>query len=377
MTKLFLIITGLNIGGAEMMMLKLLEKLSPQFSPKVISLTDIGPVGQRIQELGIPVIALHMHRSSTLLVSFFRLVKIIKDDRPDIVHTWMYHADLIGGVAAKIAQVKAIIWNIRHSDLSHKRTKFTTRLTARLCAGLSNVIPDKIQCCSATARDIHISLGYSAEKFILIPNGFDLNKFKPDCRAGQTIRSNYKILPLDPLIGMVARFDPQKNHFGFLKAAHYLHQKQSNACFLLVGKNVDYNNLELIKLINQLNLTDIVHLLGERNDIPTLLGAFDVLVLPSSYGEAFPNVLGEAMACEVPCVATDVGDSAYILGDTGRVVAPCDMLGLAEAIHSILSLSLAERQKLGYRARKRIKENFEIQHIIGLYESLYQTLIKG
>ncbi|WP_228051795.1 glycosyltransferase family 4 protein [Sphaerospermopsis aphanizomenoides] len=371
--KLTVIITGLNTGGAEMMLLKLIERLSPEFTPQVISLTDIGAIGKRIQALGIPVTALGMSRTIPNPLALFKLVQLLKRSPPDIVHTWMYHADLLGGLAARMARVSKVIWNIRHSDLSKENNKATTRLVVGLCARLSPIIPHRIQCCSAIAKDIHTSLGYAPDKFIVTPNGFDLERFQPNPNFRESVRQELGIAADIPLVGMIARFDPLKNHTGFFAAAGYLHQKRPDAHFLLAGSGINTDNSVLMQAIDKAQVSHVTHLLGLRQDIPRLMASLDVLVSPSS-GEGFPNVLGEAMGCGVPCVVTDVGDSAYIVGDTGKVVARDDMISLAEAVESLLSLPSSHRLTLGEQARHRIQENFEINHVVSLYESLYQEV---
>lgn len=374
MINLTLIITGLNTGGAEMMLLKMLERLSStKFSPRVISLTDIGSIGQRIQSLGIPVTALGMQRGIPDPLALLRLVDILQRSKPDIVHTWMYHADLLGGIAARIAGIPAIIWNIRHSDLSKEKNKATTLWVARLCARLSHIIPNCIQCCSIVARDVHIKLGYAANKFTVTPNGFDLENFQPNPQARESVRQELRISADTLLVGLIARFDPQKNHTGFFEAAGYLHQKRPDVHFLLAGRNINTSNEVLMKAIHKAKVNHVTHLLGFREDIPRLMASLDLLA-SSSHGEGFPNVLGEAMACEVPCVVTDVGDSAYIVGNTGKFVASNDMIGLAKALETLLQLSTKERSQLGQQARLRIAENFEINEVVNLYQSLYEKL---
>ena len=368
------IITGLNTGGAEVMLLKLLERLSPRFSVQVFSLTDIGRIGQRIQLLGVPVTALSMPRGIPDPLAFMRLVRLLHRSKPDIVHTWMYHADLLGGIAARLARVPVVVWNVRHSDLSREHTKITTQLVATLCSRLSKIIPDCIQCCSTVARDIHKVIGYEPSKFVVIPNGFDLGRFQPNSQARESVRQELGIATDTSLVGLIARFDPQKNHTGFFEAASYLHQKRPDVHFLLAGRDIDNTNDTLMTAIHHAKVSHVTHLLGLREDIPRLMASLDVLVSASSYGEAFPNVLGEAMACGVSCVTTHIGDSAYIVGDTGKVVTPNDMFALADAIHSLLSLPSTERLSLGKQARRRVEENFEISQVVKLYESLYKEL---
>ena len=369
------IITGLSTGGAEMMLLKVLERLDRQrFSPHVISLTTLGELGPRIAALGIPVEAVGMKSGLPSPSGFFRLVRILKRANPDVVHTWMYHADLLGGLAARLAGISAIGWCIRNSNLDKDKTKFSIRAVMGLCSSVSNWLPSRILSCSENARQVHVRCGYAAEKMVVVPNGFDLSRFKPDDDARKKVRTELGIDVGAPLVGLIGRFDPQKNHAGFFEAAGLLHRHLPQVHFVLAGQGIDESNAALTQAISQAGVIANTHLLGLRNDMPALMAALDVLASSSSYGEAFPNVLGEAMACGVPCVVTDVGDSAYIVGDTGQVVAPADMAGLATAMKSVLTRSAVERRSLGEQARARVVENFDIVQVVKRYEAFYEDL---
>ncbi len=373
--KLVIVITGLSTGGAEIMLLKVLERLNGRrFSPYVISLTELGEIGPRISALSIPVEAMGMRTERfPSLAAVFRLVARLKSLRPDIVHTWMYHADLIGGLAARIAGIKSVGWAVRQSNLSPKVNKRSTLAVARTCALASRWIPKRILCCSEVARQKHVEFGYMADKMVVIPNGFDLFHFKPDNAARKDVRAELGVNEDTPLVGLIGRFDPQKNHAGFFEAASLLNEKMPCVHFLLAGKGIDENNYELMRVRQHSKVTSTSHLLGFRSDISRLMASLDVLA-SSSVGEAFPNVLGEAMACGVPCAVTDVGDSAYIVGDTGKVVQAGDMAGLAEALEKILTMSLSERSSLGERARVRAAEYFEIGQVVQQYEAFYEDL---
>lgn len=375
MRRIALIITGLSTGGAEMMLFKLLEHLDRQrFAPHVISLTTLGELAPRIAALGIPVEAVGMKPGLPSPSGFFRLVQILKRLNPDVVHTWMYHADLLGGLAARLAGISAIGWGIRNSNLDKDKTKFSTRAVVGLCASVSKWVPSRILSCSEQARQIHVARGYVAEKMVVVPNGFDLTRFKPDTDARHRIRAELGIAEQTPLVGLIGRFDPQKNHAGFFEAAGALHRHLPQVHFVLAGQGIDTSNAALMQAITRAGVLANTHLLGLRSDMPGLMAALDVLA-SSSYGEAFPNVLGEAMACGVPCAATDVGDSAYIVGDTGRVVASGDMTGLAAALEELLALPPPEKAALGERARARVAENFEIGGVVRRYEDFYESLL--
>lgn len=374
--RIVFIITGLSTGGAEMMLLKVLERLDRQrFAPHVISLTTLGELAPRIAALGISIEAMGMKPGLPSPIGFFRLVHRIKRLNPEVVHTWMYHADLLGGLAARLAGVSALGWCIRNSNLDRDKTKFSTRAVVGLCALISKWVPSRILSCSEKALQIHVARGYVAEKMVVVPNGFDLTRFKPDNDARHRIRAELGITEQTPLVGLIGRFDPQKNHAGFFEAAAVLHRHMPQVHFVLVGHGIDINNAALMQSIIQAGVLANTHLLGLRSDMPELMAALDVLASSSSYGEAFPNVLGEAMACGVSCVVTDVGDSAYIVGDTGRVVSPGDMTGLAAALENLLALRLTKKIALGEYARARVAKHFEIGNVVRKYEEYYDDLL--
>ncbi|MGE0190237.1 MAG: glycosyltransferase family 4 protein [Steroidobacteraceae bacterium] len=372
--KIVFIITGLSAGGAEIMLLRLLERLDARFSKHVISLTNIGEIGTKIRSLGIAVEALGMKPGLLIPLDFVRLIQIIRMLKPDIVHTWMYHSDLIGGLAARAAGVSAIAWSLRHSNLSPDLNKQSTLLVMRACARLSSWLPRRILSCSEKARTIHIAAGYAANKITVIPNGFDLSSFRPDPIARNLIRTGFNLPLTTPLVGLIARYDPQKNHIGFISAAAHIHRSRPDVHYLLAGKGINRENKELMDMINHAGLSSCIHLLGHREDIPRLMAALDVLASASN-GEAFPNVLGEAMACGIPCAVTNAGDSSYIVGDTGRITRIDDMIELGDAIKALLDLPPNERKLLGINARARVSNNFEINRVVKLYEVFYDDLV--
>ncbi len=374
--KIVFIISGLNTGGAEIMLLRLLARIDrSRFSPHVISLATLGEIGPHIQALDIPVETLGMRARRPNLLAFFQLVRRLNVLKPDIVQTWMYHADLAGGLAARITGVSAAVWGIHHSNLDRDKNKLATRMVVYVCAWLSRWLPNRVLICSETARQVHVDMGYVEDKMAVVPNGFDLATFRPDPAARLAVRAELGVEPGTPLVGLVGRLNPQKNHAGFFEAAGHLRGHLPKVQFVLVGKGVDEGNHELVRIAETAGVRSVTHFLGLRRDIPCLMASLDVLV-SSSYGEAFPNVLGEAMACGVPCVVTDVGDSAYIVGETGCVVPPGDMAGLARAIEKLLVLPAEQRQMLGQRARARVAEHFEIGQVVQRYEAFYEELAK-
>lgn len=373
--KVVFIITGLSTGGAERMLQKLLEKMDrEQFQPEVISLTDKGEIGPRIETLGIPVRTLGMRRSLPNPLLILRLIKLIRQMQPDLVSTWMYHADFLGGLAARMAGCHAVVWGLRNSDFSREHTARTTVLVAKACAWLSGWLPKRILCCSVRAQSVHIALGYRADAFHIIPNGFDLKRFSPDLSARRSLRTELGLLPDAPLVGLIARYDPQKNHAGFIAAAARIHTIRPDVHFVMAGKGVDADNDNLLAAISSKGLNGAFHLLGLRDDVPRLMAALDLLASTSSFGEAFPNVVGEAMACGVPCVVTDVGDCAAIVAETGLVSRVNDMLGFASNILDLLQMPATARIALGASARMRVQENYEIGRVAEQYQAFYREV---
>lgn len=368
------IITGLETGGAEMMLRKLLEQMEPaRFRSRVISLTDSGTMGRAIEGLGVPVETCGMKPGRLAPGGFRRLLAFLRKDRPQIVQTWLYHADLLGGIAGKMAGVPHVLWNVRHGNLDPHRNKRTTLWTVRLNARLSRRIPQAIICNSRQAMQTHIAAGFASDRFILIPNGFDCSKFAPCDAARKAVRDELGITATAPLVGMIARFDQQKNHEGFIAAAKIVASARTNTHFLLAGRGIVNENSQLTGWIAAAGLRERVHLLGERRDVPRLLASLDVAV-SASHGEAFPNAVGEAMASGVPCVVTDVGDCAEIVGDSGFIAASGDVNAFASHILHLLAMPATERQMLGQRARQRILSSYSIEAVSARYEALYRTI---
>ncbi|RCW73914.1 glycosyltransferase [Pseudorhodoferax soli] len=372
-----IVITGLSVGGAEVMLLQLLERLDrARFQPHVFSLTTVGEIGPRIAALGIPVEALGLRTGAPNPLRLWHLARRLRAIRADVVHTWLYHADLLGSVAARWAGIRAVAWGIHHSNLDPSLNKRSTLAVARLCARLSTRWPRRIALCSEAAMRSHIAFGYDAGKMEVIPNGFDLARFQPDPQAGVRLRAELGLPDDTPLIGLVGRLDPQKNHGGFLVAMGMLHRRLPLARFVLAGRGVDPQADGITALAARSGILDACHLLGYRADMPNIMAALDVLV-SSSHGEAFGNVIGEAMACGVPCVVTDVGVSAHIVGDTGLVVPAGDPAALANAVQTLIEQPATEKAHRAQAARARIAVLFEIGVVVRRYERFYEDVARA
>lgn len=370
------IINGLYTGGAEMMLYKLLSQMDRgKFEARVITLIGGDSLRARVEKLGIEVLSLGMTQGYPSLAAAIRLAKLLRQRPPDLIQTWMYHSDLMGGIVAKLATKVPIIWNIQASDIIHHTDNKTTLLTIRLCSWLSTFVPTRIISCSEVAARLHADVGYSAKKLLPIPNGVELIGFQPDEAARVSVREELGLTLSTPLIGLVARFHPQKDHHNFIRAAAILHQTMPTVHFVLCGEDITERNQELSDWIINSGIKSHFHLLGRREDTPRLNAAMDVMALSSAFGEGFPNVLGEAMACAIPCVTTDVGDSALIVAETGIVVPPRDPEALANGWLKLLQMSEEERKKLGRAARQRVEEKFSLPSIVARYEQLYSELL--
>jgi len=373
--KILHVISGLNVGGAEMMLWRLLNhhRSNPDIRHSVVSLTTLGKVGEQLQEIGVEVHAVGMRANFNLLGAIFSLTRCIRLSSPDLVQTWMYHADLIGGIAAKLARCKLVVWGIRCSDIPQVGLS-TTRMTIALCAFLSSRLPTKIVCCANAARRAHLAVGYAQSKMIVIPNGFNLAVFDPSTIDQDEARSNFGFQPNDIVVGNVGRYDRLKDQHTFVQAAMIIARKHRNVKFLMVGRDVEPSNLTLYRQISSSDFCDRFLLVGESNDVARCLASMNVFCL-SSRKEGFPNVVGEAMAMQLPCVVTDAGDAADIVSDIGVVVEPGSAEGLAGGIEKMINKGQAERRKLGALGRQRIEQHYSIQRCAEAYEKLYSTLI--
>lgn len=370
------VITGLETGGAERTLLQLLDGgLMGQFDCSVLSLSGEGTYGSLLRKTGIPVHCLHMssHRPSVRALLKYR--RLLQQINPDVVQGWMYHGNLMASLAPVLTTNKpAVAWNIRHALYNIRDERLNTRWVIRTCRYLSGRV-QRIIYNSTIARRQHESFGFSTHQGVVIPNGFDLEQWRPDVETRTHIRNELDI-PGDALvIGHVARFHPLKDHVTFLKAIAPVMDKLPSVQLVMIGKGIEAKNSELAPYLDLLP-ANRVRLLGERQDVEQLMTAMDV-ICQSSTSEAFPNVLAEAMATGIPCVATDVGDSALIVGDTGLIVPAKDVTSLSSALEEVITLPVEKRKGLGSAARGRIHKNFELSSSVNQYVTLYEALMEN
>ena len=364
------VITGLNMGGAEMMLYSLLQR-SAKDRHEVLSMLKPGPVGDRIAALGVPVHSLQMSRGGVSLSALLDAKNIIKRTRPDVVQGWLYHGNLLGGIAARMAGNRNIAWNICSSLHDFRHTKPQTKMVIKLGARLSGSIPKKIVCCSYRSADQHAEIGYRRQRFEVIPNGFDISRFHPDTGARARLGAQLGLPRNISIVGHVGRYHPHKDYPNLVAAASK--SKLTTAHFVLVGQGLDKDNKELGIILSRHGVEDRFTLMGMRSDIPDIVAGFDLYV-QSSATEGFPLVIGEAMACGVPCVVTDVGDCALVVGGAGFVAEPKNPQSLADAIDKALSLSPSVLKELGKAAREKVGNEYELSKVVGQYDQVFAAV---
>ena len=362
--------TGLGSGGSERMLTRIVLAQRGAEAPRhvVVSLMDEGVFGRSLRDAGVELHCLGMRGGVPSPTAIFRLARIMSRQRPDVVMSWLYHADLLATLAAPLAGVKRnrLIWNLRCSDLDVAKYKRTLRW---IVAGLARLscLPAAVSHNSLAGRRSHTALGYRPKRWAYLPNGFDLAHWAPDEADRAAVRAEWGVACATVVVGMVARVDPMKDHATFLNAACRLQAAGQDVHFVLVGKGTESLDLPA-------SLAGRVRALGERRDIERLLRGLDILVLSSSEGEGFPNAVGEAMATCVPCVVTDAGDAAMVVGDTGRVVPPRAPAALAEAIADLAAEPPEGRADLGRLGRRRIAREFSLERISELYAILWYSV---
>ncbi|PID45991.1 MAG: hypothetical protein CSB47_06710 [Proteobacteria bacterium] len=373
MIKVAHISTGLETGGAEVQLMRLIAAMNhDEFEMMVISMDRDTYLADRIRELGIPVHSLCLRKRPWALWEGYQLLRKFN---PDVIHGTMYEGGVFGTLCRPFLPKKPhVIWTV-HEPLEHyDEEPLRKRLQLRLWGKMSG-LPECLMYVSHLNMQQHLDYGFNNQKAIVIPNGVDTTRFGPNRKKGLAIRKSLGIPEDCIVIGKTARYHRQKNHVGFLRSAALLAAKYDNVRFILVGTNVDEHNDTLTRLIGKLELDGKVYMLGNREDIPDIVNAYDIATL-TSLGEAFPLTLGEAMVSAVPCVATDVGDNAYIIADTGYVVPVEDDQAMADSWEKIVVLSDQERAELGQKARQRCLDHFTLEQQVKQHEELYRTLYR-
>ena len=376
--KILHIITSMNKGGAESFLYKLSiqSNKSNNINIFIISLLECGYYEKELKKNNIQIYSLNLKNKFFVFLKIFQLINLIKFIKPDVIQTWMYHANFIGGLSAKLVGCKKIIWTIRHGKLIFFKSKFTTILINYLSIFLSNFIPNKIVYCSKSSKEIHENLGYNKNISTIIYNGFNFNEFKINKSLKKNILKKYNINEKEIIISMVARYNKQKNHDLFFASLLKL-KKKSNHIFkvLLVGSNIDKNNKKLLKQIKKFDLNENIILLGYLNNLNEVYNSSDLLILPSTFGESFPNVIAEAMMCGVKCVSNDIGDAKNIISNYGIIIKDINYQSLFTVLNNEIKtfklLSDSKKENLSQSYRNHIERNYNIIDISNKYINLW------
>ena len=365
------LITGLETGGAERMLAHLVSRTDPdRFRSVVVSISEPGRMADAILRADVELRTLGIRRGVPDPRSLFRLERILREVRPEILQTWLYHADFLGLLVKKPSRIPHLIWNVRCSDAGLSPADLALRRVLSRCSAA----PDAIIANSRAGQRFHQKIGYRPRRWEQVANGFDIDTLRPDPEARRYFRAEFCIDDDMVLIGLPARYHPMKDHDTFFSAAAILGKNNPKISFALVGTGIEPSNRALAKAIAASGLGDRVRLLGERDDMAGFYAALDIATLSSAFGEGFSNVLGEAMACGLPCVATDSGDAAELLGPTGVVVPPRDPPALAAAWQRLIEIGAEARRLLGNHARLRIACDYCLASAVARYEAIYQDI---
>jgi glycosyltransferase involved in cell wall biosynthesis len=374
--RLLHVITTLGTGGAEVMLLRTIARQQRQgIQCCVASVKGYGAIQDELESLGIPVIDLGAHSVAVWWLAVSRLKRVLREFAPDLVHSWMYHANAVVELTA-LAWVPGLpIVSSVHQSCDEKRVPLARRLVRRL-DGLLSRRSSIVIYVSARAIEQHRRLGYSPDNAVFLPNGFDVQLFAPVAHLRHEQRQRLGLHDGEFTIGCVARFAPSKDHDTLLRAAADFINVSPNARFILVGRGITHDNPEFAALLARYCLNDRCLLLGERRDLPELFSAMDVACL-SSQSEGLPLSLGEAMASGLSCVATDVGDCAWLLGDAGIIVPPHDHRALASAWRHLETAGDDARADLGRRARARIEQQLSMQAYSARLNDVYERALRS
>jgi glycosyltransferase involved in cell wall biosynthesis len=363
-TKVAFIIRDLNYGGAQRQLITLVKGINKQsFDVTLLYFYSGGILLKDLKDSGCRIICLEKQARWDVLGFFLRLFQHLKTINPDVLHGYLGESNLVTIFLKPFFPSTRIIWGIRESNIPSDRYGWLGLLLSQLGNFLS-AFTDLIVVNSHAGKDYCISQGYATDKMVVISNGIDTERFQPDSEAGAKVRAEWGVSENTILIGLVGRLDPMKDHPTFLKAVALLSKQRQDVRFVCVGVGEETYAKKLYQLTNNLGISEQVIWAGGRSDMPAVFNALNITCSSSSYGEGFPNVIGEAMACGVPCVVTDVGDSAWIVGDTGIVVSPENPEALAAGWNSLLNLTLSDRVALTEKSRKTIIEIFSVQNLV-------------
>ena len=370
--RILYVVSALRDGGVESFLTNLCKNYKNSFDNNkiiaVISLENKGKYGEQIKYLGINVYELNLKFNLGIFKSFYKFIKIIKIESPDIIHSWMYHANLLTSLASLVVR-KPVLWSIHNCYLPLKDYKWTTILPYFLCIITSRIFPKKILFCSKKSMKQHLDLFFPKKKSLFIANGYDFKNIMEKSSKSLIFKNDHNFI-----FGMAARWHPAKDHKNLFHAINLLKQKREDFIVLLAGKGIDRDNQDLKRLAISLGILEKLVLLGPVKNIYEFYRSLNCHLISSST-EAFPNVIVESMACSIPNIATDVGDSRDIIGNTGWLVPKCNSLRFSEAMHKVMVLGKPFLKDLGDKSKREVLNRYEIGLISKKYSKVYNNTI--
>lgn len=368
------LITSLDQNGAQFALARLTRALAgPQFAHSVISIAPIKQGASVAFSEDVSVSSLNMSPRRPNPIAYLRLIARLRAFRPHIFQTWLYHADALGSLAKPLVDTQ-LVWNIRCSDMASDYATPAKRLLLSFLKSASRM-PELVIANSQQGISHHKSIGYRSKNWAHVPNGFDLEEFRPNKEQRITARAILGLGPRDLAVGIAARFHEMKDYPTFLRAAGLTATMLDHARFVVFGDGNRHEAQVLKNLSHDLGIENKMIWAGHWSEMPPAYNSLDLLVMSSRYGEGFPNSVGEAMACGVPVVVTDVGDAATLVADIDRVVLPSNPEALAASIHAVLSLPADARIALGEKDRSRIAGQYSDAAVVARYREIYRGLL--
>ena len=374
--RVVFLIRSLDIGGAQRQLIELATGLQrANWRVKVLVFYGGGELEADLLERGVRVQALGKGGRWDVVRFSYRLLRSLRRERPDVLHGYLDTPNLLGTVMKPFVPRMRVVWGVRASNMDLDHYDWLARLSFKLGCWLSRYA-DLVICNSAAGQQVHAAHGYPSKRIVVIPNGIDSERFKPDLGARTEMRRRWAVGDEDVLVGLIARLDPMKDHETFLRAAAAVMSDRPHVRFVCVGDGPQPYREKLRRLGSDLGLDNRLTWAGPRTDMPKVYNALDLAVLSSRWGEGFPNVVAEAMATGVPCVVTDVGDARYVVGDTGWVCAPHDPAELARAL-TVATASRPDLAAAGQRALRRVKTEFSNERLTNATLQKMAELIDG
>jgi glycosyltransferase involved in cell wall biosynthesis len=372
MKKILHVIPVVGRGGAPIMLARLARALTAErgYRHEILALRELDHFEHDFESLGVPLHSLQMRSPVPDRRTLGALRDVVRRASPDVIHGWMYHGNIAAVLGAPLGT--PVLWSVRHALHANQGEKLLTRALIRLGPLMTRRV-ERIVFCSETSARQHFDIGYPAARSVVIPNGVDTGEFCP-APEGRHARRIEVGLPWDgTLIGHAGRYHPVKNHLGLVRAFARVAHRYPHTTLVMAGRDVETANDQLLGSIREQRLENRVLLLGERSDMSRLLPALDLYVSPS-HSEAFPVGLLEAMACGLPAVATDVGDSRALVGDAGRIIPAGNDGALSRGMEALVALDTSARQTLGERARFRVTDVYSLGHMADSYARLYERV---